>query len=115
LTELKLLLALEILSIATALVGLVISARFTLRMHHLLRTYDTTDKRYVPALTRRRTNATMFFVQLTLLVACCYRLAHPMTGVILPSAMRLVMAAAIIRTCMLNERDRRNAQLVFVI
>ena len=93
---------------------MLISARFTLRIHSLLKTYDRLDRRYTPAVTRRRTNATMFLVQLTLFVACCYRLAYPITGVMVPSVMRLVMTAAVIRTCVLNERDRRHAQLVFV-
>lgn len=99
--------AFEALSAIVALTGATISARNALRRHRTLRALPEGDHRIRVALTRRRIAATFMFVQLTLLVACCYRMAHPMQGVLVPSSMRFVMACLVIRCCVLNERDWR--------
>jgi len=100
---------LEFLSAAAALIGATISGRFTYSSHRTLRNMlaDKVVFGIVFAKTKRRTNATLFFVQLTLIVACVYRI-HPFLGwAVVPAAMRLAMSLAVIRCCWLNARDRR--------
>lgn len=109
---------LEALSGLVALAGALTSARFALRWHASLRSIAPHDRKHRPAQTRRRIVATFFLVQTTLFVACCYRLSLPIPkNSYIPGALRLVMAVAVLRTCLKNERewtgDNKSSPLVF--
>lgn len=101
---------LEALSGLVALSGALTSARFALRRHATFRSIrDPHDRKFRPARTRRRIAATFFLVQLTLFVACCYRLTAPIPkNSYVPGALRLIMSAAVLRTCLRNEREWTN-------
>jgi hypothetical protein len=110
LTDLNAQWGLEALSGLAALIGLLISSRFAIQRHGTLRSLDPQHPLYANrrrvARTRRRIAATFAYVQVTLAVACVYRLSYPMPDhVFVPSLLRLTMAVAIIRCCLKNQGE----------